>query len=1016
MSGFSNVYVGATVNDGTGAPLRNAFQTINQNFANITTNVSVGVTTVANRAGNVTLTVNDIQGAASVGYVNTLLLSNVSINTVNANLAAMVSNIANVASNVTAANAATISANTAMKSYVDAQITTLVTGAPASLNTFSEVAANLASTAGTVATLQYTIADYNANLSAFNATLTANAAVQSANIVALTANAGSQADNITTLLANAAVQSANITTLFSNAATQDSAITSLQSNAATQQGQITTLQANSISLAATIHAANARSDSYTNTAIANLVNSAPATLDTLAEIAANLAAEGGAIASILTAIAETNANVTGANATWTANAAAQADSLLGINVAISSANTIQSNQIAGANVAISALQANIGSYFIWANANVSEVSSRLTSAVNGANVAISVLQANIGGYYIWANANVGGLYNSILGSNAAIVTANTALKSYVDTFNAVQNTWLGNLQANLGKVGNVSVSDQTLSGLNAGNPLVINFTRTVNNHIFHSDGNIVANASTNSTNTNVGAIVVPYGGMGVAGNVYVASAANSRFQVGTGGQLLPNVLAQFTANINSYSQNNMQNLSSGAKASSDYVATADNGNDTSNYLNLGINSSGFNNADYPGHSPIDSYLIANGGNLLLTAETTNKVIKMMVGGHNTANVIGTWAAGGLTVAGNLTVGSSNIIAVINTLTANAGVQADSLLGANAAMVTANTAMKSYVDAVTTNANTITAAYLAAGSDSTISTIQNTLISIQGTLGGNTGAQSLATVSQVTGANVAIVTANTAMKGYVDGRLSTLTNGASVALDTLLEIGSALGNNASFSSVMVTWLGNISANVTTANTAISALQANVGGYYIWANANVAGLSSQLTGANAATMAANTAMKSYVDSVTTAWTANAATQASLISAFTSGQLNLINQVAGANVTIATLQANVGGFYTWANANFGTSTYSNTNVSAYLVANPQAGTYSNSNVALYLTSRNIDIYSNSNVSAYLTGNITAGNVLVTGNIEYIMGNYQNWTSNVTTISSALDQIAQRLKDAGF
>jgi hypothetical protein len=31
------------------------------------------------------------------------------------------------------------------------------------------------------------------------------------------------------------------------------------------------------------------------------------------------------------------------------------------------------------------------------------------------------------------------------------------------------------------------------------------------------------------------------------------------------------------------------------------------------------------------------------------------------------------------------------------------------------------------------------------------------------------------------------------------------------------------------------------------------------------------------------------------------------------------------------------------------------------------------------------------------------------------YTMGNYQNWTSNVTTISSALDQLAERLKALG-
>jgi hypothetical protein len=31
------------------------------------------------------------------------------------------------------------------------------------------------------------------------------------------------------------------------------------------------------------------------------------------------------------------------------------------------------------------------------------------------------------------------------------------------------------------------------------------------------------------------------------------------------------------------------------------------------------------------------------------------------------------------------------------------------------------------------------------------------------------------------------------------------------------------------------------------------------------------------------------------------------------------------------------------------------------------------------------------------------------------YTMGNYQNWTSNVTTISSALDQLAERIKNLG-
>lgn len=76
MSNFANVYLGASPNDETGDPLRNAFQKINQNFANIangTAEITIvsPVNSVAGRAGNVVLTVNDVAGAASVAYVNT---------------------------------------------------------------------------------------------------------------------------------------------------------------------------------------------------------------------------------------------------------------------------------------------------------------------------------------------------------------------------------------------------------------------------------------------------------------------------------------------------------------------------------------------------------------------------------------------------------------------------------------------------------------------------------------------------------------------------------------------------------------------------------------------------------------------------------------------------------------------------------------------------------------------------------------------------------------------------------
>ena len=69
---LSNVFVGTIANDGTGATLRSAFQTIDNNFANILAqgNAVAGVSSVAGRSGNVVLAVNDVSGAAAISYVN----------------------------------------------------------------------------------------------------------------------------------------------------------------------------------------------------------------------------------------------------------------------------------------------------------------------------------------------------------------------------------------------------------------------------------------------------------------------------------------------------------------------------------------------------------------------------------------------------------------------------------------------------------------------------------------------------------------------------------------------------------------------------------------------------------------------------------------------------------------------------------------------------------------------------------------------------------------------------------
>jgi hypothetical protein len=84
-------------------------------------------------------------------------------------------------------------------------------------------------------------------------------------------------------------------------------------------------------------------------------------------------------------------------------------------------------------------------------------------------------------------------------------------------------------------------------------------------------------------------------------------------------------------NIDNYLQLNVQNFSAAATASSDIVATADNGDEDNFYVNMGINSSGYNVSDGIGAAN-DSYLFNTGGDLLIGNASTNKRVIIFNGG------------------------------------------------------------------------------------------------------------------------------------------------------------------------------------------------------------------------------------------------------------------------------------------------------------------------------------------------------------------------------------------------
>ena len=131
---------------------------------------------------------------------------------------------------------------------------------------------------------------------------------------------------------------------------------------------------------------------------------------------------------------------------------------------------------------------------------------------------------------------------------------------------------------------------------------------------------------------------------------------------------IPQVIAQFTADFNGYAQINSQNLGTGNQASSDFIATANNGTDSAYFIDMGIAGSGYNpavaannNAIGTALTPNDAYIYtagntaANpGGNLVIGVQTQNKNIRFFAGGVNANNVVLTIQGNGITTSGNAT--------------------------------------------------------------------------------------------------------------------------------------------------------------------------------------------------------------------------------------------------------------------------------------------------------------------------------------------------------------------------
>jgi filamentous hemagglutinin len=346
-----------------------------------------------------------------------------------------------------------------------------------------------------------------------------------------------------------------------------------------------------------------------------------------------------------------------------------------------SGNILQDNLQRGANLSI---QGNLA-YFDVTNNRVGILTGtpqdefNVIGVANASNVRITSATANgvfYAGNTLLALTNSGFTYDGINVDVTANLTAGNLISegavignveisgnltvnnlTVLDTLSGNIITATGNVTgANL--VSNAGIYGQTanVSGnVNAGNVNVVS-------GVYSSTGFFTGNVDVlGNLNATIGVVYANSGifyGNSVTGNNAAFAGIPGFTQLGS------NVVMQFAGNVNSYSQLNFQNINNGTLASTDFVATADNGTDTTYYVNLGINSSTFNDpVNYPGYGPNDSYVHNHGGNLILNPESAGTTILLMVGGTDTANVVANVSSTGieiyglLDVSGNASVGN-----------------------------------------------------------------------------------------------------------------------------------------------------------------------------------------------------------------------------------------------------------------------------------------------------------------------------------------------------------------------
>ena len=320
-----------------------------------------------------------------------------------------------------------------------------------------------------------------------------------------------------------------------------------------------------------------------------------------------------------------------------------------------------------------------------------------TTTVNPISVTVA---ANGSSFVSVGNSSI----NSVINSSSITIGNTTANATTAATYRTISNT-TGIVTVN---PVSISIAANASSNLFIGNSTVNATMNTSSIVLLNTISNVSVNTSTiyignTQSNSIVNSIAITANVINAVSLVSIGLSSGYNFAGITGGI----VGVEGNGNVNNYFEFVSQNANTGNNATTDLILTADSGNDSVNYIDLGINGSNYNQTAYNIGGALEGYLYSSNSSLSIGTAANNGTIKFHANGTTSTDLKVTISANSLTVANTVFVNGNNAV----------------LLGyVNAATVIANNNL--YVGNSTVNA-AVTSTSLNVG-NSTVYAVANSL--------------------------------------------------------------------------------------------------------------------------------------------------------------------------------------------------------------------------------------------------------------------------------------------------